>query len=455
MNSPVLRRDAVWYRDGDQLIAGSPARFFRLTESGVAAAKALETGELPDPKYAPLTDRLITAGALHPFRDAMVDQSLITVVIPIYVTETRQRQQLQRLIDALAGLSVIVIDDASPVPVQVEYATVERLVENGGPAVARNRGLEMVSTPLIVFVDCDVHITRDDICKLAAQIDAQTKIVAPRIVATKRRSLLARYERNSAPLDMGRQPAKVAHDSRVSYLPSAAFACDTATLRDAGGFDITLRCGEDVDFVWRLVESGVVIRYEPSINCQHDTRRGLVPFLRQRFNYGSSSVDLESRHPGRLSPLRSRPTSVATWLLLGIGWHVIALAFLLLDFAFMSLQFRERNISTRLMLKMFGKNFLSTGQHFADAVVKVWWPIIVGIATLSDAASSLLALCIVIPGLFAYARRPTLDPFSFLFLRTFEKFAYGAGLWVKGFSVRKLNALRPTFLSMGNSSVSG
>jgi hypothetical protein len=142
-------------------------------------------------------------------------------------------------------------------------------------------------------------------------------------------------------------------------------------------------------------------------------------------------------------------------LLLGIGWHVTALAFLILDFAFMSLQFRGRNINTRLILHMFVKNLLSTGTHLADALVKVWWPIVLIAATVSEAVSGLLALCIVIPGLVAYARRPTLDPFSFLFLRTLEKFSYGAGIWVKGFSVRNLNALRPTFLSMSKSSVSG
>jgi mycofactocin system glycosyltransferase len=455
MTSQLLRRDAVWSRDGKQLIAGSPARFFRLTESGVGAAKAIETGELPDPKHAPLTDRLVAAGALHPFLDALADQSLITVVIPMYATQASQQQGLQRLIDALEGLSVIVVDDGSPTAIRVANATVERMEANAGPAAARNRGLEMVTTPFVAFVDCDVHISREDLCKLAAQIDDQTKIVAPRMVASRRRSLLARYERNSAPLDMGRHPTKVSHDARVSYLPSAVLMCDTATLRRAGGFDNTFRCGEDVDLVWRLLDRDVMVRYEPLITGAHDTRRGLVSFLRQRFNYGESAVDLESRHPGRLSPLRCRPTSAATWLMLGTGWQIMALAFLLLDFAIMSLQFRGRNISTRLMATMFVKNTLNTGEHFADAAVKVWWPIVVVAATLSDAVSGLLALCIVIPGLVAYARRPTLDPFSFLFLRTLEKFAYGAGLWVKGFSVRNLNALRPTFLAMRKSSVSG
>lgn len=180
-----------------------------------------------------------------------------------------------------------------------------------------------------------------------------------------------------------------------------------------------------------------------------------MAFLAQRFNYGTSAVDLDTRHRGRLTPLRARPTSVASWLCVGLGWHVIALAFALLDLAFMATQFERQNIARRLMLAMFVRNFLNTGERLADAVVKVWWPVAVILATLFTSASGLLALCIALPGLIAYFRRPTLDPFSFLFLRTLEKFSYGAGVWVKGFSVRNLNALRPYFLPMSNSSVSG
>ncbi len=455
MTNQTFRRDNLWIRHEDQLIAGSPARFFRLTSAGKDAAKALESGAQPAVGHGHLTSRLVGAGALHPILKDPIDPALVTVVIPAHIVTAADLQRLQGLVDALKEMSVIVVDDASPIPVHVRNATVTALTQNSGPGLARNRGLELVTTPYVAFIDSDVQVTAAQICELAAQLDTDTKIVAPRVVASKRRSILARYERNTAPLDMGRQVAKVAHGSRVSYVPSAVLVCDTSTIREVGGFDHTLRCGEDVDLIWRLVDHGKVVRYEPSVACTHDTRRGLMAFLAQRFNYGTSAVDLDTRHRGRLTPLRARPTSVASWLCVGLGWHVIALAFALLDLAFMATQFERQNIARRLMLAMFVRNFLNTGERLADAVVKVWWPVAVILATLFTSASGLLALCIALPGLIAYFRRPTLDPFSFLFLRTLEKFSYGAGVWVKGFSVRNLNALRPYFLPMSNSSVSG
>lgn len=455
MTNQKFRRDNLWIRHEDQLIAGSPARFFRLTSAGKDAAKALESEAQPAVGHGLLTSRLVGAGALHPFLEDPIDPALITVVIPAHIVTTADLQRLQDLVDALKEMSVIVVDDASPTPVHVRNATVTALTQNSGPGLARNRGLELVTTPYVAFIDSDVQIESTQICILAAQLGVDAKVVAPRVIASKRRSILARYERNTAPLDMGRHAARVTHGSRVSYVPSAVLVCDTSTVRDAGGFDHTLRCGEDVDFVWRLIDEGNIVRYEPSVTCTHDTRRGLIPFLTQRFNYGSSAIDLDKRHEGRLTPLRARPTTVASWLCFGLGWHLVALAFALLDAAHLAMQFERQNISRRLMLAMFVKNFLNTGVHLADAVVKVWWPVVVVLATLFESVSGLLALCIAVPGLVTYFRRPTLDPFSFLFLRTLEKFSYGAGAWVKGFSVRNLNALRPHFLPMSNSSVSG
>ena len=66
----------------------------------------------------------------------------------------------------VANLTIIVIDDASPVPAKVELAELMRehfgrivVIEqpNGGPAAARNRGLEAVSagTEYVAFLDSD------------------------------------------------------------------------------------------------------------------------------------------------------------------------------------------------------------------------------------------------------------------------------------------------------------
>ena len=71
------------------------------------------------------------------------------------------------------------------------------------------------------------------------------------------------------------EPARVAAGTRVSYVPAAALVVRTEALRAIGGFDETLRVGEDVDAVWRLIDAGYRCRYEPSVVVHHRPRSTL------------------------------------------------------------------------------------------------------------------------------------------------------------------------------------
>src|ERR1043166_350329 len=96
-------------------------------------------------------------------------QDKITVVIPYY-----QKQQgiLRRAVrsaleqESSAALDVLVVDDSSPVPAQLELkelvaefpARIRIIVQpNAGPAAARNRGLDSIAadTEYVAFLDSD------------------------------------------------------------------------------------------------------------------------------------------------------------------------------------------------------------------------------------------------------------------------------------------------------------
>jgi cellulose synthase/poly-beta-1,6-N-acetylglucosamine synthase-like glycosyltransferase len=111
-------------------------------------------------------------------------------------------------------------------------------------------------------------------------------------------------------LDMGARPAEVGPGRRVAYVPSAALIVRRSAL---GRFDPELRYGEDVDLIWRLVDAGWRVRYDPRVVVMHDDGRRLV----KRFRYGTSAAPLAKRHPTRLAPLVLRP------------WPALAVALLL------------------------------------------------------------------------------------------------------------------------------
>ncbi|MFM9132886.1 MAG: glycosyltransferase family 2 protein, partial [Actinomycetota bacterium] len=166
----TLAADRHWWRSKDRLglVAGSPGTFFRVTEAGAAVLDDIENGR-PVAQSA-LVDRLIAAGAAHPQPGAPLAADQVTVIIPSHCRTEAHVARLGSLVEMLAPLRVIVVDDASPVPPSPEGATVHRMAENSGPGAARNAGFSLVTTPAVAFVDDDVTATAADILALSGHL---------------------------------------------------------------------------------------------------------------------------------------------------------------------------------------------------------------------------------------------------------------------------------------------
>jgi mycofactocin glycosyltransferase len=272
---------------GGRVLVGGAGRILRLTEAGAAALDA------PPPVLA---RRLIDAGLAHPL-PARVEDPDATIVIPV-----RDRaEELERCLRTISGAALVVDDGSSDAGAIAEVCTrygaglVRRDVA-GGPAAARNSALAHVDTALVAFLDSDCVAPPDWVRALAGHFgDPRVAAVAPRV--------------NDPALDMGASPADVAPGGRVGYVPSAALIVRRAAL---GGFDESLRYGEDVDLVWRLHDRGWRVRYDPRITVQHE--RGAL--LSRRFRYGTSAAPLAQRHPGRLAPFVLAPVPTAVLVLL-------------------------------------------------------------------------------------------------------------------------------------------
>ena len=127
-------------------------------------------------------------------------------------------------------------------------------------------------------------------------------LVAPRVASAPGAGPVAAYEQGHSPLDLGPEPGRIAPGTRLSYVPAAALLVRADALRAIDGFDRSLRFGEDVDAVWRLVEAGWRCRYEPASVVHHRPRGSWRALVAQRVSYGSSAAPLAQRHPGALGP---------------------------------------------------------------------------------------------------------------------------------------------------------
>jgi mycofactocin system glycosyltransferase len=443
---------------GSALLGGSPTRLLRLAP---AAQDMLADGRLKvhDALSAELARTLLDATVAHPRPAGGPSHRDVTVVIPV----RDNAYGLRRLVASLRGLRIIVVDDGSSTPIERDdfagqHPDIEvlRHGQSKGPAAARNTGLAACKTGFVAFLDSDVVPRRGWLEALLGHFcDPTVALVAPRIVGLAQTDhLVARYEAVRSSLDLGQREAPVIPYTSVSYVPSAAIICRTSKLRDIGGFDETLRSGEDVDLCWRLVEAGARLRYEPIAQVGHDHRTQLRDWIARKAFYGGSAAPLSVRHPDKIAPLMISGWALAAWILMAIGSSFSYLASVLVA------ALTGRRIAKTLqgadtqicdVLAVAARGLWSSAMQLASAICRHYWPVALLAAIVFRPCRRVVLIAAVIDGVVDWAsRRRSADEdvkpiglLTYVLLKRLDDLAYGLGLWYGVVRERNIGPLKP------------
>jgi glycosyltransferase involved in cell wall biosynthesis len=187
----------------------------------------------------------------------------VTVVIAAYNAERFIRETLESVLgQRLQDLEVIVVDDGSTDGTQQVLGSFSdrRLTvlrqDNSGVSVARNAGLALARAPYIFFLDADDLLTPDALYKMVNALEDN-----PEHVACFGHHI--KIAEDGSDLSMGSYirwkllPA----DDTLRHLIAKNFICGaicvkTDAARTVGGFDPTLKLGEDWEFWCRLALLG-------------------------------------------------------------------------------------------------------------------------------------------------------------------------------------------------------
>lgn len=302
-------------KTGGSLFIRYPRRIIHLSANGVEALKQL-CRQFPvpvecDEKTAAFAVDLENQGILMRNFPRLADKDLpaVSIVIPTYNRQSRLTSCLESVL-ALdypqEKLEIIVVDDSSPVPVDLEgilesvqpLLRLIRMPENRGQGAARNEAVKQAKGEIIAFLDDDCLASKGWLKALVPCFQHPDVAAAGgRVESANLARPLEKYEQVQSPLLMGGNQRKVRKGSALSYLATCNLLVRKKSLLSVGSFDPELRVGEDVDLCRRILERGELIYYLPAGLVFHHHRSELIPFLKRRFNYGQSEARLHTRNP--------------------------------------------------------------------------------------------------------------------------------------------------------------
>jgi GT2 family glycosyltransferase len=152
--------------------------------------------------------------------------------------------------------------------------------KNGGPAKARNQGIQEAEGNIIAFTDDDCVVHRDWIVNLLSSLDSDDNIVGVggRVLALDD-SLISLYNTVHRILEPPR--------SR-KYLVSANCCYLREPVVQVEGFDMDIAKpgGEDIGLSFKLYKRGHRFAFARKAIVYHDYRNDIVDFVRTFTNYG-------------------------------------------------------------------------------------------------------------------------------------------------------------------------
>lgn len=435
-----LRPDLVHAAGGRLLVGGSPVRVVRLSER---ARRLLSGGALTvdGGATAVLATRLLDGNLADPVVDGVaVPLADLTVVVPV-----RDRaEQLDRCLAALVPLQVVVVDDASEdweSVARVAHRHGARLVPlavNEGPAGARNAGLRHVRTPLVAFVDSDVTVDAAQLLDLARHCaDPRVALVGPRVVGVPRSvrpRWFERYDAIASSLDLGVVGGVVRPGAAIGWLPSACLVGRSGLLSSSEieGFEGSWRVAEDVDLVWRLVDGGHVVRYDPTIEVNHDVRTSVRAWLGRKFVYGTGGVALAARHGDKVAPASLSVTmAIASAAVLQRRWWSapVAAASITLTSRALSPKLLAERGSRLVAARLAARGLGWAVRQESGLLLRHWWPAAALAAPFSRAVRRALVTAVLVDLIVFLHERPGVSPLTALLARRLDDLAYGSGLW--------------------------
>lgn len=214
-----------------------------------------------------------------------------SIVVPTYNSQQTIASCLESLVNQTMPkeyYEILVVDDGSTqaIPPLLEQNPEIRLVRiaHGGPAAARNAGVQAALGDIVAFTDSDCAPSPDWLEKIVKPFRSKHVVGVKGTYRTHQKEPVARFvqlEYQYKYVRMGRMP-------RVDFIDTYSAAYRRDIFLQNGGFDtsFTVPSVEDQEFSFRLAQKGYLLEFKPGAAVYHRHDRNLFEYWKRKFGIG-------------------------------------------------------------------------------------------------------------------------------------------------------------------------
>jgi glycosyltransferase involved in cell wall biosynthesis len=247
----------------------------------------------------------------------------VSVVVPVYNSENT----VEATIESLFGLKypeaveLIFVDNRSTdrtSQILGSYLPRIRVLREPKPgqSAARNHGIREARHSVVAFTDADCVVDSEWLTELVPPLgDPRIGISGGNIGVTQPCNSIQRFG------EMLHDHERPINAFKPPYAITMNWASRRSVLLDAGGFDETMRRGEDCDLSYRIIQAGYGIVYRHGAVVAHRNRSNLTGLFREGFADGFHSVKVLKKHRiffrqfgHRSANLKGYATLTKTWI---------------------------------------------------------------------------------------------------------------------------------------------
>ncbi len=392
---------------------------------------------------------------------ALSEFPMVSIIIPVRNRPEEISACLKSLEDLdypASRLETIVVDDAStdhtPEIISGFPVRLIRLENNRQAPFCRNLAAGEAKGDILAFVDSDCLVDPLWLKELLPTFKAASVgAVGGRIGSYFNTSGLDRYEAVNSSLIMGRHAMRSQERDTTFYVPSCNLLVRQSLFLSIGGFREELVVGEDVDLCWRIQDHGFYVAFQDVGNVFHKHRNRLFSFCGRRFDYGTSEPLLQKLHEKRRKKMVF-PVGGSLFLGLGVLAMTTASPILLILCGAIIIGdtlnrwqiVRKKGVPVGVISILLAvlRGYFAFAYHlcaFASRYYLLWG--ILFLPFFYTVSMVVITVHLVVGIVNHVIKKPSLNPFSFLFYFTLDQLSYQSGVWWGCFSHCAFGSVNP------------